>query len=179
MVSRSTDPIEDFVPQDASDDPSDRRLLRRTQTGRDASNEASPLPEESSLFDCALRDALTSDSLSAARKLVADAEAVLAAHGGYLAGETSATPPSRADLASAKARIAVAVGDIGAAHAILVNAIEAHPDVAALRILMAEVMLATGRATDIRPVLHHLGRDPVASHDQAHLEPHASDRKGR
>lgn len=105
-------------------------------------------------FDSELRDALRSQNIADARTLVANAEAVLAAH--------SSTPPkagmvlSPAQLAAAKARIAMAVGDGAAARAILLLAIERSPQDDALRTLMAEVMLADGRATDVRSVLKHL-----------------------
>jgi len=73
--------------------------------------------------------------------------------------ETNAgLPPWVARLA--KARIAQADGDLEAATAILVLAIEAAPGVAALRRLMTEVLLAKGRAGHARDVLHHLGRAP-------------------
>ncbi|UWQ94528.1 hypothetical protein K3728_12490 [Rhodobacteraceae bacterium M385] len=105
-------------------------------------------------FDTELRDALRRQNIADARTLVANAEAVLAAH--------NATPPQSgmvptpAQLAAGKARIAMAVGDGAAARAILLLAIERSPKDDGLRTLMAEVMLADGRATDVRPVLKHL-----------------------
>lgn len=56
-----------------------------------------------------------------------------------------------------RARIAQAQGDLEAARAILVTAIEAMPDLAILRRALAEVMVATGTAADVRAVLAHLG----------------------
>lgn len=123
--------------------------------GRDAAALQFPLDTQTSRepsFDAALRGALTDHRISDARTLVANAEAILAGH-----GATTATSLNRADLSAAKARIAIATGDSAAARAILVQAIEASPDAAALRSLMTEVMMATGRATDVRPVLQHLG----------------------
>lgn len=116
-------------------------------------------------FDADLRDALRKDEISVARTLVANAEVILAAHE---ASESTRAPiVSRADVAAAKARIAIASGDGAAARAILVQAIEAAPKASALRTLMTEVMLATGRAADVRPVLQHLGQAPT-EHDCPH-----------
>ncbi|PWK58090.1 tetratricopeptide repeat protein [Roseicyclus mahoneyensis] len=66
-----------------------------------------------------------------------------------------------AQTALLKARIALSQGDFPAAKAILVTAVEAAPDVAALRALLAEVMVAAGTAADARAVLTHLGQPPV------------------
>lgn len=119
-----------------------------------------------SAFDRDLVDALRTDQISKARTLVANAEAILAAHAATRdAREAQGADVSRADVAAAKAKIAMATGDSIAARAILVQAIEQAPDVSALRTLMAEVMLASGRATDVRPVLHHLGREPHLHED--------------
>ncbi len=109
-------------------------------------------------FDADLLEALRNNELSTARCMVADAEAVLAAHD--LSAETEAlrTALSRSHLAGARARIAMSAGDYVAARAILVQAIERWPDVTLLRAMMTEVMLASGRAKDVRPVLTHLGR---------------------
>ncbi|WP_341861986.1 hypothetical protein [Gymnodinialimonas sp. 57CJ19] len=105
-------------------------------------------------FDNELRSALRSRNIAGARNLVANAEAVLAAHNS--SPPKAALVPSPAQLAAAKARIAMAVGDGAAARAILLLAIERSPKDDALRALLAEVMLADGRATDVRPVLNHL-----------------------
>ena len=56
-----------------------------------------------------------------------------------------------------KARISLAAGDHIAAQAILVMAIEKVPTDQRLRTFLTEVMMAAGRATDVRPVLLHLG----------------------
>ncbi len=57
--------------------------------------------------------------------------------------QAETTAPA-AQTALLKARIALSEGDFPAAKAILVTAIEAAPDVAALRALLAEVMVAAG-----------------------------------
>lgn len=111
------------------------------------------------LFENALRRAIEANRISDARTLVANAEAVLAAHG---APEVPASDRmTQAKLAAAKARIAIATGDGAAARAILVRAIENNPKAPTLRVLMTEVMMAAGRASDVRPVLQHLGHDTV------------------
>lgn len=74
--------------------------------------------------------------------------------------EVEATIPA-SHAAQLKARIAVADGDLHAAKAILVMAIEADPDAAPLRTLLAEVMVAGGTAADARAVLAVLGQAPV------------------
>lgn len=117
---------------------------------------------EAPTFDVELREALDGDRISDARTLVANAEAVLAAHD---ASEVLAEDVTRADVAAAKARIAIATGDSAAARAILVQAIEAAPKVTMLRTLMTEVMLANGRAADVRPVLKHLGNSTPSGQD--------------
>src|SRR6056297_378438 len=83
----------------------------------------------------------------AARTILADAEA------------DGATRKS--ESAQIKARIAMAERDFLAAKAILAAAVEADPDNGALRRLMAEVMVASGSAADVRAVLAHLGQMPV------------------
>lgn len=129
------------------------------------------------VLDTQVREALSENHVGKARSLVAAAEAVLAAQE-QAASKASAVDISRIDVAAAKARIAVALGDSRAAHAILVQAIESCPDAPALRVLMAEIMLATGRATDIRPVLHHLGRPPASSVDPLQDATGSFDKKG-
>lgn len=57
-----------------------------------------------------------------------------------------------------RARIALCDGDLEAATAILVAAVEAQPGAALLRSLLAEVMVAGGTAADVRAVLSMLGR---------------------
>jgi tetratricopeptide (TPR) repeat protein len=78
-----------------------------------------------------------------------------------LAQAEAETPPGEAALM--RARIAQAQGDLDAARAILVAAIEAVPDHAAARRALAEVMVATGTAADARTVLAHLGVPPGAT----------------
>lgn len=114
-----------------------------------------------SAFDEDLQDALHSKDLGSARSIVADAEAVLAAHERATANEARPVLVPKPHLAGAKARIAMTAGDPTAARAILVQAIERWPDVPPLRAMMTEVMLASGRAKDVRPVLAHLGRQPT------------------
>lgn len=113
-------------------------------------------------FDADLKEALHGNNLSTARTIVADAEAILATHDRATQTETSTDAMTRSHLASAKARIAISAGDPTAARAILVQAIERWPDVSHLRAMMTEVMLASGRAQDVRPVLMHLGREESA-----------------
>lgn len=115
-------------------------------------------------FDVEIRDALEGNRIFDARTLVAKAEAVLAAHD---ASEILAENMTRADVAAAKARIAIATGDGAAARAILVQAIEAAPKVTMLRTLMTEVMLSNGRAADVRPVLKHLGNRAPSGQDMS------------
>jgi len=91
--------------------------------------------------------ALAIDDLMMARTILADAEA---------GGATR-----KSESAQIKARIAMAERDFLAAKAILAAAVEADPDNGALRRLMAEVMVASGSAADVRAVLAHLGQMPV------------------
>lgn len=131
-------------------------------------------PAEAS-FEAGLRNALVEDRISAARTLVANAEAILAAHEAATAASPRVPKVSRTDLAAAKARIAMATGDGAAARAILVQAIEAAPKAASLRSLMTEVMMATGRASDVRPVLQHLGTAPEAARHDVKERDHSQD----
>ncbi|WP_439139016.1 tetratricopeptide repeat protein [Roseicyclus sp.] len=78
-----------------------------------------------------------------------------------LADGDATAPPEEAALI--RARIAQAQGDLVAARAILIAAIEAMPDHPATRRALAEVMVATGTAADARAVLAHLGARPGAS----------------
>jgi uncharacterized protein HemY len=64
-------------------------------------------------------------------------------------------------LACLKARIAIHTGDLMAARAILVMALEQNPDHAALRALLTEAMVASGLASDARAVLGHVGKPPA------------------
>jgi Tfp pilus assembly protein PilF len=68
-----------------------------------------------------------------------------------------------AEAALIRARNAQAQGDLAAARAILIAAIEAMPDQIAPRRALAEVMVATGNAADARAVLAHLGAPPGAT----------------
>jgi predicted Zn-dependent protease len=108
-------------------------------------------PAEGS-FELRIWSRIEAGDVAGARTLVAEAEAARAE------GAEAAQP--RSVIAAAKARIAFATGDEPAARAILVMAIEAEPAVPHLRTLLAEIMLASGRATDVRPVLQHLGQPP-------------------
>lgn len=64
---------------------------------------------------------------------------------------------SMSEAALLRARIAQGIGDLDAARAILVAAIETAPDQIAPRRALAEVMVAMGTAADARAVLAHLG----------------------
>ncbi|MBF9043780.1 hypothetical protein HKCCE4037_10605 [Rhodobacterales bacterium HKCCE4037] len=124
-------------------------------------------------FLSAVRLALATDDIRSARTLVAAEEARLREDGG------TPSASALAEVSAAKARIAMASNDASAAHAILVTAIEAAPDDRALQVLMSEVMLASGRATDVRPVLSHLGKTPTqvlpGDHDPAGIPPRRKD----
>lgn len=136
---------------------------RRDDTDATALQQAQTSP-----FDAELREALNDDRISDARTLVAKAEAVLAGH------DAASENVSRANVAAAKVRIALATGDDVAARAILVQAIEAAPKVAMLRALMTEVMMANGRASDVRPVLQHLGTTPQSRQDSSSVSADAT-----
>lgn len=128
-------------------------------------------------FEHAVRAALEADRIADARTMVANAEAVLAAHSAVTEAEVARA--SFVEIAGAKARIAIATGDGAAARAILVQAIERSPQSTTLRALMTEVMMAAGRATDVRPVLQHLGHKPMARQDPDDIvPPTASDTLG-
>ena len=108
--------------------------------------------ENTSTFQTALEAALQNGDIQKARCLVAEKEALqIEAVGAAHAAVT-------AEIYAAKARIALATDDGAGAHAILLTAIEAAPKNRSLRILMSEIMLATGRASDVRPVLQHVGK---------------------
>ena len=87
--------------------------------------------------------ALDLDQVQLARTILSEAEG----KGRVTAHET----------ALMRARIAQTQGDMAAAKAILVSAIEATPDEVAPRRALAEVMVAIGTAADTRTVLNHLG----------------------
>lgn len=131
--------------------------------GRDSPTVPVPGNASTTPFEAALRKALKANRIADARTLVANAEAVL-----FAQEQADATPlevMTKAQVAAAKSRIAMATGDDAAARAILVNAIESDPNAPALKALMTEVMLAAGRATDVRPVLQHLGNRPSAEQE--------------
>lgn len=107
------------------------------------------LAERPDPLDLLIDTALAEDRVDLARTLLTEAEA------------SASTAPGPAQGAAARARIARASGDMHAAMAILVQAIEAHPNSSALRALLAEVMVAAGTAGDARAVLTHLGQPPV------------------
>lgn len=76
--------------------------------------------------------------------------------------------------AQIKARIALAQGDLDAARAILVMAVEADPAAPALRALLAETMVAAGTAADARAVLSTLGAAPVNPDPDPRTRPQGS-----
>ncbi|QXT41190.1 hypothetical protein [Gymnodinialimonas ceratoperidinii] len=125
-----------------------------TASGLASAADSKTLSEES--LDAKVRAALRAENIADARTLVANAEAILSTH-----RESTSAGLTAPEVAAAKARIAMAIGDGAAARAILLLAIERHPEAEALRSLMTEVMLADGRATDVRPVLRHLKGDAV------------------
>lgn len=135
------------------------RDLRTTSEWPQHVNVSAKALAQDQSFETAMRTALHANKIGDARTLVANAEAVLMGHAS--AESPIAAHVTRVQLATAKARIAMALGDGMAARAILVKAIETDPDAASLRALMTEVMLAEGRATDVRPVLKHLGNEAL------------------
>ncbi|WP_284262169.1 tetratricopeptide repeat protein [Roseicyclus amphidinii] len=106
-----------------------------------------PTPDHPEALDLIVEAALAAGAIQAARAAVAEAEA------------EGRLPPWR--VACHKARIALATGDLLAARAILVLALDAAPGNAALRALLAEAMVAAGHAADARAVLGHIGSPPV------------------
>lgn len=116
-------------------------------------------PSPRHCFEQALHAALTDHKIAEARTLVAKAEAEI--YAGRGTGDWHDEPIRTEDLAAAKARIAMSIGDRSAARAILVQAIEANSKAPSLRALMTEVMMADGRASDVRPILRHLGNAPT------------------
>jgi thioredoxin-like negative regulator of GroEL len=124
--------------------------------------------ETTSTFQTAVEAALQIGDIQLARCLVAEEEARQI----ETVGATHATVT--ADIYAAKARIALATDDGLAAQAILLTAIEAAPKNRSLRVLMSEVMLATGRASDVRPVLQHVGKRSTDRPDGLHSAGDAS-----
>jgi predicted Zn-dependent protease len=105
------------------------------------------LPGEPEALDIFVDAALQVGAVQSARSALSETEAA------------GTLPPWR--LAYQKARIALETGDLLAARAILVMAIDAAPDSTALRALLAEAMVAAGTASDARAVLGHIGRPPA------------------
>jgi predicted Zn-dependent protease len=103
------------------------------------------LPDRPDAVDMLVEVALDHGRAQTARQVLAVAEASIPA----------------AQAAHIKARIAMAEGDFPTAKAILVMAIERHPDHVALRTLLTEVMVAAGTAAEARAVLAHIGQPPV------------------
>jgi len=114
--------------------------------GADSGPSAHPHKTDSALADT-FDAALAQGNLNAARRLIHDAE--------------MDTDLPRWWFSLAKARIAQTDGDLEAATAILVMAIEAEPHAQALRRSMTEVLLAKGSAGHARDVLAHLGQPPT------------------
>lgn len=110
------------------------------------------LPDQPDAMELVVDAALDTGAVQIARTAVSEAEAA------------GAIQPSRA--ACLKARIALETGDLLAARAILVLALDAAPGNAALRTLLTEAMVAAGTAADARAVLGHIGRPPVNPHPE-------------
>jgi hypothetical protein len=143
----------------ATDIPRLLQLLLRAQiiegdlTGAaDSAARLARMPEQPDAMELLVDVALDTGAVQIARTAISEAEA-----GG-------AIQPSRA--AYHKARIALETGDLLAARAILVLALDAAPGNAALRTLLAEAMVAAGTAADARAVLGHIGRPPVNPHPE-------------
>jgi len=147
----------DIAQEALHDDPDNRdmlALLLRSaealgdgEVAQKASETLRSLPLDAPTFDLLFDRALATGQIGQARTLVSEAEA-----------EGRIDRPS---AARAKARIALATGDLEAATAILVMAIEDAPSHAGLRRLMTEVLLARGSAGHARDVLAHLGQPPT------------------
>ncbi len=123
-----------------------------SDSGLEDGNSTTPISPYVNSFLAAVNGALAAADIREARSLIAAEEEK----------QRSASADDNvlefSDLVTAKVRVALATDDGEAAHAILVAAIEAAPENRALRVLMSEVMLAIGRAADVRPVLRHIGR---------------------
>lgn len=128
-----------------------RTLIRERFLGGDAASAVAAARQLASQtgrhdgIDMLLDLALEHGRGQLARTVLAEAEAMLSA----------------VQIAQIKARIVMTEGDLQAAKAILVMAIEAHPDSVSLRALLAETMVAGGTAADARAVLSNLGLAPV------------------
>lgn len=138
-------------PAEGRDRPAMLRLVLRAHLVRGAMEEAAACAdllarldgEQGSGLGLLIEAALDLGRVQAARVALAEAEG----KGRVAKGEA----------AILRARIAQALGDLDAARAILVAAIEAMPDQTAPRRALAEVMVAMGTAADARAVLAHLG----------------------
>lgn len=138
-------------PQTQPDTPAMVQVLMRAHLLRDALSEAEASAEllaalgggQTSGFALLVEAALDLGRVQLARTALSEAE---------IKGRLT---PQEAALT--RARIAQSQGDMAAAKAILVTAIEAMPDQPAPRRALAEVMIATGTAADARAVLRHLG----------------------
>jgi len=111
-------------------------------------------------------DGVRNESADAPETLERVIEAALEAGAVQLARSTLSEAETAGTLTPArsaylKARIALETGDLLAARAILVIAIDRAPENPVLRALLAEVMVAAGTAADARVVLGHMGRAPV------------------
>lgn len=147
----------DIAQEALHDDPGNRDLLALLlrsaealgddEVAQKASETLRRLPLDLPTFGLLLDRALETGQIGQARTLVSEVEA-----------EGRIDRPS---AARAKARIALAIGDLEAATAILVMAIEETPSHAGLRRLMTEVLLARGSAGHARDVLAHLGQPPT------------------
>ena len=119
----------------------------------------------------------TADRLAASGWSAADLDAVIAARLAVVGGERAARDDVAAAVRSgacppwaleaARARIAIYLGDLAAARAILVRGIERTPEVSALRMLMTEVLIADGSAATARAVVSHLGQPATAPGPEA------------
>lgn len=108
---------------------------------------ADMIPQDTDLsLSLRITAALDQGQLQLARTGLADAEA-------------SKAIPSL-DAALLRAQIAQAQGDLVAARAILVMAVETLPNPISARRALAEVMIAMGSAADVRAVLKHLAQHP-------------------
>lgn len=105
------------------------------------------MPNQPEALDLLLDAAIGTGAVQTARTAIVEAE------------DEGAIAPWRA--AYHKARIAFETGDLLAARAILLPALDAAPGNAALRALLAEAMVAAGTAAEARAVLGHIGSPPV------------------
>jgi hypothetical protein len=124
-----------------------RALLGRgdIEAALERARRAQPMASRSDAVDLVVDLALEAERLQLARGILAHVGAEI----------------SPLQDAHVRARIALCEGDLAAATAILVTAIEAQPGAMPLRALLAEVMVAAGNAADVRAVLSMLGMAPV------------------